>query len=174
MAYTTHGHHIPKSTTNGPFVGSVHRCGGPTMCDKCAREVVHFISNGGKISDDFPTPRNDIEGLKVERYQRKTFDVDAVQVTEHNLDLVAAWCGGSIVTEQVANEENALLPAPPKRYVLVPVAKPLSKRQTEAYIGDWVLWADRGFKVYGQKPFLRSFIKPKDIPVELLTTTETV
>lgn len=173
MAYTTHGHHIPKSTTSGPFIGAVHRCGGPTKCDKCALEVVHFLSNGGKLVNDV-TPRTNIEGLKVEKYQRKTFDVDAVQVTADNLELVASWCGGSIITEQVANEEDALLPAPPKRYVLVPVAKPLNKRQTEAYIGDWVLWADRGFKVYGEKPFSRSFNKSKDIPVELLTTTENV
>lgn len=175
MAYTKHGHQIPKSSVDAPFQGSVYRCGGPTKCDKCALEVVHFLSSNGKLESDIPTPKGEIKGLKVETYQRKTFDVDAVQVTADNLELVAAWCGGSIVTVSEVQEENALLPAPPKRYISVPVTKPLSKRQTEAYVGDWVLWADRGFKVYGERPFTRSFNKKnKDIPVELLTTTEAV
>lgn len=175
MTYTSHGHHIPNSIMTAERPEKVARCGGPNICPKCALDVVHFLSANGKLNlGDTPTPKTEIEGLKVEKYTRNSFDVDAVQVTEENMALLADWCGGSIIKVQ-ETQEDALVDLPPKRYISVPVVRPLSTRQTQAYVGDWVLWADKGFKVYGQKPFSKSFSKSNpDQLVELLTTAESV
>lgn len=82
--------------------------------------------------------------LRTDVYQRKIFLVDAVQVTETNMSLVAQWCGG-----EVAHTDKA--------YVSVPVKRPLNRRQTTAFVGDWVLKANKGFKVYTDKAFKENF-----------------
>lgn len=91
-------------------------------------------------------------------YRRKTFSVEAVQVTEDNLDAVANWTKGKVL----ANE--ATEGAPAKFFVKVPVKRPLSERQSRAYIGDWVLKARSGFKVYTQRAFEGCFEPVKEYP----------
>lgn len=83
--------------------------------------------------------------LKVEKYTRKTFDVDAVLVTEKNLVEVAAWCSGKIETDKDG------------KYIKVEVNRPVNDRQTKAYVGDRVLKAGKQFKVYEEKPFRATF-----------------
>lgn len=80
------------------------------------------------------------------RYVRKPFEVEAVQVTTENMTDVADWCDGNIRH----TAENA-------PFVKVEVHKPLTSRQTRAFVGDWVLFANRGFKVYTDKAFQSSF-----------------
>ncbi|QPL14718.1 hypothetical protein SEA_SCHWARTZ33_73 [Gordonia phage Schwartz33] len=121
-------------------------------------------SSSPKPSD----PTMKIEGLEIQAFQRKPFQVQAVQITEENFEKVAAWCGGSIVTVQETRHQ-ALLPGKPKRYIQVNVTRPLSKRQTEAYVGDWILFASKGYKVYANRPFLKNF---ESIPEELFVTNE--
>lgn len=171
MAYTTHGHLIPNSIATAGPRGSVYRCGGPTICKKCAIEVAQYLTEQTKTEDDIPGPKHEVPGLTIRKFTRNPFEVDAVQVTEDNFEQVAAWCGGSIVTVHEVREENALIELPPKRYISVPVTRPMNKRQTEAYLGSWVVWADRGFKVYGNRPFTKSFSEKLE---ELLVTTESV
>lgn len=84
----------------------------------------------------------------VEKYQRKSFPVDAVQVTEANFDQVVAWCDGSVHTDDNPNAS---------RYIKVRVHNPLTERQTKAFVGDWVLYAGKGYKVYTDKAFRKSF-----------------
>lgn len=83
--------------------------------------------------------------IKTEKYARKPFIIDAVQVTEENLEKVAEWCMGEVVQ------------ADGRRYVKVRVHRPLNERQTKAFVGDWVLYAGTGYKVYTDKAFLGSF-----------------
>ena len=85
------------------------------------------------------------------RYVRKPFTVDAVQVTDNNLEQVSEWCGFDIRTQKVNGEE--------KRYIKVRVKNPQSERQTKAFAGDWILYADQGsgYKVYTNNAFLRTF-----------------
>lgn len=86
--------------------------------------------------------------LHPEKFARRPFFVDAIQVTAENLDAVAAWCMGETrTTEQTAEE----------KYVKVRVHRPLTERQTKAFVGDWVLYAGTGFKVYTPKAFEKSF-----------------
>jgi hypothetical protein len=83
--------------------------------------------------------------LNIVKYNRKTFDVDAIQVTTENMREISEWCAGSVQEEQG------------RPFVKVPVNKPLDERQTKAFAGDWVLKAGSGFKVYTGKAFVKSF-----------------
>jgi hypothetical protein len=92
--------------------------------------------------------------LQLAKYVRKPFDVNAVKVTADNFEEVAQWCGGEI-EESEGFEGRGV-----QRFIRVPVKRPLSDRQTCAYVGDWVLSALRGpagFKVYTPKAFNSSF-----------------
>ena len=93
--------------------------------------------------------------LKTHKFARKTFYVDAVRVSENNMEAVAEWCGGEIVTD---HEDGA--------HVKVKVHRPITERQTMAFIGDWVLWAGNGFKVYTPKAFDKSFEKVRTLTKE--------
>ena len=99
--------------------------------------------------------------LKIENYTRKPFPVEAVQVTEENLNEVAKWCGGDIHTStktlrNAAGEETSKIKRP---FIKVDVHRPLNDRQTKAFVGDWVLKSESGFKVYTLKAFDNSFQK---------------
>lgn len=89
-----------------------------------------------------------IVGIK--SYVRKPFFVDAVQVTEENLNDVAVWCGGKLISLQKEG-------VPPRKFVKVKVKRPLNSRQTHAFVGDWVLSAGTGFKVYTDEAFHKNF-----------------
>lgn len=88
--------------------------------------------------------------LNVQTYVRKPFEVNAAQVTEENMELVASWCGG------VAKAD-----ADGTRFIDVKVHKPQTPRHGKAYAGDWVLGSGRGkntsFKVYLEKAFPKAF-----------------
>jgi hypothetical protein len=91
------------------------------------------------------------EKLKTHKFARKPFYVDAVRVSEENIERVAEWCSGEIQTDDEG------------KHVKVKVHRPLTDRQTKAYIGDWVLFAGTGFKVYTPKAFDKSFEKVKTL-----------
>lgn len=87
-----------------------------------------------------------------EKYVRKPFEVEAVQVTEENLTEIADWCDGDI--RHTADKVP---------FVKVQVARPLTSRQTRAFVGDWILFAGRGFKVYTSKAFEGAFDKSEEV-----------
>lgn len=66
--------------------------------------------------------------MKIEKYTRKKFVVDAVQVTADNMPHVADWCGG--IMKKGADG---------KEFIQVQVFRALNDRQKQAYSGDWVL-----------------------------------
>lgn len=80
-------------------------------------------------------------------YVRKPFEVEAVEVTQDNLEEVAKWCQGTIIEPENGSQA----------FIKVRVARALNERQTKAYPGDWVLYAGTGFKVYTEKAFRRTF-----------------
>lgn len=90
--------------------------------------------------------------MKTHKFARKPFYVDAVRVSEENIEEVAAWCQGEVLTDA---EEG--------RYIKVRVHRPQTDRQTKAFIGDWVLYSGTGFKVYTPKAFDKSFEKVKTL-----------
>lgn len=93
------------------------------------------------------------------RYVRKPLYVDALQVTDENFVTVARWCFGEIVNsdETPVTEEQAVDPS--KQYIHVRVHNPKNPRQTKAFVGDWILYTERGYKVYTTKAFLANFVK---------------
>lgn len=99
-----------------------------------------------------PTP------LKIEEFERLPFTIQAIEVTNENIKQVAKWCGGQVRTTGKRGIQ---------KYIKVDVKRALNERQTMAYIGDWVLKAGSGFKVYTPKAFSESFRKK----VEHMTET---
>ena len=97
-------------------------------------------------------------------YVRKSFEVQAVQLTDENLEAVAEWCGGKI--RQTKGSDTR----PPCPYVKVKVYRPMNERQTMGFPGDWVFDDGKSFKVYTKNAFDKSFEEPEppsfDTPVE--------
>jgi hypothetical protein len=89
-----------------------------------------------------------------EKYIRKPLVVLGVQVTNENFMELALWVQGSIFKPDgtQGGEIN-----PDKQYILVRVHNPKSPRQSRAFVGDWVLYSDRGYKVYSPKAFKNTF-----------------
>lgn len=84
--------------------------------------------------------------MQTNTYVRKPFKVEGIQVTDENMHEVAEWCKGTLERD---NQE--------KPYIAVPVLKPVSERQKTAFVGDWVLKFNNGFKVFNDKAFHGSF-----------------
>lgn len=93
--------------------------------------------------------------IEIKKAVRKEFHVDEVQVTSENMAAVAEWCQGEVRTEEHENAEKGRTVI--DRYVKVRVHRPLNDRQTKAYVGDHVLYAGSGYKVYTDKAFNNSF-----------------
>lgn len=85
---------------------------------------------------------------KPEKFVRRTFEVTAWQVTEDNIEDVREWCMGDIRRNDVG------IP-----YIHVRVHHPRNARDTRAFSGDWVVYADNGYKVYPHRSFEFSFEK---------------
>jgi hypothetical protein len=79
-------------------------------------------------------------------YVRKPFVVDAERVKDDNIAEVAEWCRGEVLTDTDG-----------RLYIAVNVKNPINERQSKAFVGDWVLFAGRGFKVYTNAAFTRSY-----------------
>ena len=84
--------------------------------------------------------------MEIQKFQRKPFSVDGVCVTDDNINEVAEWCLG-----KVEESDKGV------KHIRVDAHRPLTERQTMAFIGDWVLFHNRGFKVYTEAAFSRNF-----------------
>jgi hypothetical protein len=97
--------------------------------------------------------------IETKRFVRKPLYVDAVQVTVENFEEVALWCQGDIANRDgsplVRQEDNnsVLCINPTTQFIRVRVHSPKSIRQTQAFVGDWVLYTERGYKVYTSSAF---------------------
>jgi hypothetical protein len=93
--------------------------------------------------------------LDIGKYERTPFYVDAVQITLDNMEDVAKWCGGEI-KRQVRNRDTVV------QYIEVDVTNPVSARQGKAFVGNWALKTNSGFKVYTERAFESCFkeVKP--------------
>lgn len=105
------------------------------------------------------------------RYVRNPLFVDAVQVTEENFSEVARWCFGDICNSDESQVDRSAGVDPNKQYIHVRVHNPKNPRQTKAYVGDWILYTERGYKVYTTKAFTANFSKVEDTRVESGTSS---
>jgi hypothetical protein len=90
--------------------------------------------------------------VKTKRFMKKPLYVEAVRITRRNFNDVAKWSNGRIQTDSADHPQT-----PGARYIKIDAHNPISTRQTKAYLGDWVLKTDRGFKIYSDKAFGESF-----------------
>lgn len=94
--------------------------------------------------------------IETRRFTRVPFPVDAVQVTEDNLEELAAWTDGEVKTAKRSIRDENGKPTGEKetaQYVKIDTHRPLNERQTRAFVGDWVLKSDSGYKIYTAKAF---------------------
>jgi hypothetical protein len=84
---------------------------------------------------------------------RKPLYVDAVRITGANFDAVADWCQGEIQEDQVPAQGTR------KKFIRFRAHNPKNPRQTKAFVGDWLLCTERGYKVYTNRAFHASFDK---------------
>lgn len=87
--------------------------------------------------------------MNIEKYVRKPFYVDAVQVDVDNMEEISDWCGGTLFTNTDTGSSH----------IQVPVIHPIPERQTYARVGDWVLSSPKGYKVYTDRAFQKGFDK---------------
>lgn len=105
-----------------------------------------------------------IDGSKLvtQRFVRMPFYVDAIQVTSENMERVARWCNGDVRTSSkpdrdLQNLEEGGNGFVPEKYIKVRVVRPANDRQSMAFVGDWILYAGTGYKVYTDRAFQKSF-----------------
>lgn len=97
--------------------------------------------------------------METSKYVRKPFYVNAVRVDYDSMGDIANWCNGYI---NLGEDET-------ERHIKVRVHRPMNERQTQAFVGDWVLKSESSFKVYTDKAFKNQFV-----PVEEVDTSEPV
>ncbi len=88
--------------------------------------------------------------IATRKFVRKPLYVEAVRITQGNFAEVAEWCGG--VIEQKQGDVGGH-----KTYIKVPVEFARHVRQTQGFIGDWILVKDGSYKIYTNKAFRQSF-----------------
>jgi hypothetical protein len=98
--------------------------------------------------------------IVTQKYVRKPLIVDAVQVTVENFHELADWCQGTIVNNDGTDAgENDLDPR--SQHIHVRVHNPRSGRQSKAFVGDWLLYTEMGYKIYNTKAFMGTFVPYK-------------
>lgn len=90
--------------------------------------------------------------VTTERFIRKPLYVDAVRITQKNFNDIAEWCQGEVMRDEAPTDSGA-----GKFYIKIRVHNPKNPRQTKAFVGDWLLYTERGYKVYTNKAFHSSF-----------------
>lgn len=88
------------------------------------------------------------------KYVRKPLFVDAVQVSEDNFTDVARWCFGKIHNIDDSPVDGV---DPTKQFIEVQVNNPKTIRQRRAFVEDWILYTEKGYKVYTTKAFKANF-----------------
>jgi hypothetical protein len=100
--------------------------------------------------------------IRTTKYVRKPLYVEAIQITRKNFEDLAKWCQGEIYHrdnhEKIEPDEGFDSDG---MYIRIRVHNPKSIRQTQGFVGDWILYTERGYKVYTQKAFKASF-EPTD------------
>jgi hypothetical protein len=96
--------------------------------------------------------------IVTKKYARKPLVVEAVQVTKENFEELAAWCQGTIrYNDGIEFIPDQHTVDPSVMHIHVRVHNPRSGRQAMAFIGDWLLYTEMGYKIYNTKAFVSSF-----------------
>jgi len=93
-------------------------------------------------------------------YRRKTFTVQAIQVTVENMRGLAEWCGGNVVVYFPDIHRQSGDYRAGQTCVEVVIGRVNGREQkARAYPGDWItrLHDTNNFRVYRNKTFLEAF-----------------
>ncbi|QPX71409.1 hypothetical protein SscP1EGY_11 [Streptomyces phage SscP1EGY] len=93
-------------------------------------------------------------------YRRKTFTVQAIQVTEDNVRGLSEWCGGEVILywPDVVRQSNEYEPG--RMCIEVAIGQVNGRvKKARAFPGDWItrLQDTNRFHVYKNKTFLEAF-----------------
>ena len=89
--------------------------------------------------------------MNLEKFIRRAFPVEGVQVTAENMEEVAKWAGGTIHLKPQSKQH------PAAKYIHIEVVQPRNVGQTMAFVGNWVLKLGTGFKIYTETAFKNTF-----------------
>lgn len=112
--------------------------------------------------------------VRTTKYVRKPLYVDAVQVTKENFLDIVEWCQATVGANG-AELGTEIRPAagaeidPEAHYLRIRVHNPRGQHQTKAVVGDWILYTDRGYKIYNEKAFEANFdlVNPDSFAAEM-------
>ncbi|AWN05928.1 hypothetical protein SEA_CRICKO_64 [Streptomyces phage CricKo] len=91
--------------------------------------------------------------MKLTKYSRRTFDVDAVQITDDNIEEVCLWIGPNF----------SVLVRDGKKCVLVPVLdRNKNPQKSVAFVGDWVTRNSKGEFAHHKSAKFRTIFKPAE------------
>lgn len=95
----------------------------------------------------------------IEQWNRNSFGVSAVQITEDNLREVAEWCSGRVLAD-LGSETP---------YIALVVGSNESRWvEANAYIGDWIIIDEDGRQAhYNDENFRKEYKKRSEILAEL-------
>ncbi len=75
--------------------------------------------------------------------------VDAIRVTNENIEQVATWVQGVLT--------DSYLPPFSNKYIELTVNHPTGRRTAKAFAGDWIVSVKGSFKVYNHRAFTETF-----------------
>jgi hypothetical protein len=91
--------------------------------------------------------------IELKRFTYAPVFIQAVQVTEENMQEVAEFCGGEVVRGKDDEPD----------YIRLRTKGALTKRPT-AYEGDWIFKSGTTYKIYTEKAFQRVFVEVASDP----------
>lgn len=103
-------------------------------------------------------------------FRRKTFVVQATQVTKENMGELSEWCGGELI-ESYQPEPHLASGNYHKGHPCVEMTVGRNGQKTRAFIGDWIthISGSNNFKVYRDKTFKEAFEEVlRDFPEEMM------
>lgn len=100
--------------------------------------------------------------LVPEKFNRHVFAVEAVQVTEDNMQEIADWANGYVLTGMKLLVDNKPRNVT-KDCILITVGDGEHMKESKAYVGDWILMRDDGWIIqYKDENFRKEYSKESD------------
>lgn len=109
--------------------------------------------------------------FETQQFVSQPYVVNAVQVTEDNLEELAAWCKGDVRTTGAGKTFRF---TEGTKYIKLP-GRVSALRHSMAFAGDWLVVRDDGlFKLYTANNFPRHFVpkQEKTLENQSLSTSE--
>lgn len=147
--YTSHGHQIDGTPVEGKRP-NVARCGGPALCSLCAIQSAH----AAKMHKFLNPTKGPI--MQFDTYTRKPFTVEAVEITDENMEEVAKFIG----TIEIREEDQV-------RYI--EVDRRLIPNLYRVYTGFFLTKLGDKTRCYSPRAFKKQFELVEDNGLELTT-----